>query len=84
MSLAWLADTGAGRMVGDYISTSFTADGLAHGVFAVANPPSGGVFDEAMYTTASGLPAIGGTAAASSSGVVFTGTTPQPAAQPDQ
>ena len=56
MTLSWLANTSQGRMVGDYISTSF-AGGLAHGVFAVANPPVGTVFDEAMYTPATGLAA---------------------------
>jgi hypothetical protein len=49
MSLSWLASTSQGRMVGDYISSSF-AGGSAHPVFALANAPSGGVFDEAMYT----------------------------------
>jgi hypothetical protein len=56
MALASLANTSQGRMVGDYISTSF-AGATAHGVFAVANPPSGGVFDEAMYTPTVGLAA---------------------------
>jgi hypothetical protein len=56
MTLSWLANTSQGRMVGDYISTSF-AGGLAHGVFAVANAPTGTVFDEAMYTPATGLTA---------------------------
>jgi len=56
MTLSWLANTSQGRMVGDYISTSF-AGGLAHGVFAAANPPVGTVFDEAMYTPATGLAA---------------------------
>ena len=41
-------------MVGDYISTSFTPDGKAHPVFAVANPPSG-LLDEAMYAPVPGL-----------------------------
>jgi hypothetical protein len=49
-------------MVGDYISTSFGSDGLAHGTFAVAHAPSGSVRDEAIYTTASGLTALAGTA----------------------
>jgi hypothetical protein len=63
MSLSWLANTSQGFMVGDYISTSFNAGGVAHGVFAVANPNSGTVFDEAMYTNATGLgSAAGGTA----------------------
>jgi hypothetical protein len=36
-------------MVGDYISTSFSG-GTPHPVFAVANAPSGGTFDEAIAT----------------------------------
>ncbi len=59
MTLAWLASTSQGLMVGDYISTSF-AGGTAHPVVAVANAPSGGVFDEAMYTPAAGLAAAAG------------------------
>jgi hypothetical protein len=46
MSLSWTANTDGGRMVGDYISTSFTADGKAHPVFASAKPPTGSVFAE--------------------------------------
>jgi hypothetical protein len=76
MSLSWIANTGAGRMVGDYISTSFAGTGLAYPVIAVANAPSGGLFDEAMYTPTGGLAALGGAAAASSGGVVFNGATP--------
>jgi hypothetical protein len=53
-SLAWLASTSAGRMVGDYISTSFVG-GTARSVFALAGPPSGGFFNEGMFTTAAGL-----------------------------
>jgi hypothetical protein len=41
-------------MVGDYISTAFVND-AAWSVFAVANAPSGGVFDEAMYAPVGGL-----------------------------
>jgi hypothetical protein len=57
MNVTWLANTSQGRMVGDYISTSFNASGpaSAHGVFAVATAPSGGVFNEAMFTTAAGI-----------------------------
>jgi hypothetical protein len=54
MSPTWLPQTSQGRMVGDYISGSF-AGGTTHPVFAVANAPIGGVFDEAMYSTVSGL-----------------------------
>jgi len=46
MALAWIANTDQGRMVGDYMSTSFTGDGKAHPVFAMAKPPTGGVFSE--------------------------------------
>jgi hypothetical protein len=63
MTLSWLANTSQGRMVGDYISTSvFPAanGGRAYPVIAVANPPSGGVFDEAMYVPTGGLPVTGG------------------------
>jgi hypothetical protein len=75
MSLSWLANTVTGRMVGEYISTPFTADGLAHPVLSAANAPSGGLFDQATYTTRRGLATAGGTGIASSNGVVFTGTT---------
>jgi hypothetical protein len=61
MSLGWLASTNQGAMVGDYISTSF-AGGIAHPVFALANAPSGGLLDEAMYTTTDGLVVSGGSA----------------------
>ena len=60
MTVTWLASTTQGFMVGDYISTSFNASGVAHGVFAVATAPSGGVFNEAMFTQASGFTAVGG------------------------
>ncbi len=49
MSLSWLASTTQGRMVGDYISTSFSG-GAAHPVFAVASAPTGSAFHEAMFT----------------------------------
>jgi hypothetical protein len=62
MSPTWLPQTSQGRMVGDYISGSF-AGGMTHPVFAVANAPAGGVFDEAMYSTGSGLLGTGVVAA---------------------
>jgi hypothetical protein len=55
MRLNWLADTSQGRMVGDYISTSFV-HGRAVPLFAQAGPPSGGLFDEGMATVRGGLP----------------------------
>jgi hypothetical protein len=68
MTLSWLPNTTQGRMVGDYISTSF-AGGLAHGLFAVANAPTAGGADcataspncdEALYTNAAGLSQLSG------------------------
>ena len=55
MTLSWLAATNQGRMVGDYISSSFVNGGVKP-VFAVASAPFGGLFNEAMFTTASLLP----------------------------
>jgi hypothetical protein len=54
MTLSWIAQSNQGPMVGDYISTSFTPDGKAHPVIAVANPP-GALLDEAMYSPVPGL-----------------------------
>jgi hypothetical protein len=73
LTLSWLAATTQGRMVGDYISTSFDATGLAHGVFATATAPSGSTFHEAIATPSSGLSAVAGSAA------VQTWFLPQPA-----
>jgi len=76
-----IADTSQGRMVGDYISTSFNSNGLATTVFAVGIPPTGGqAFNEAMYAPTSPLPVAAPSAAtrvASSSGVQSTGGTGQ-------
>jgi hypothetical protein len=58
-SLSSTANTSQGRMVGDYISTSITG-GRAWPTIAVANAPSGGTFDEAMYVPTGGLPITGG------------------------
>ncbi len=57
MSLNSLPQTTNGLMVGDYISTSF-AEGLAHGVFALAKPKLGATFNESMVTSKAGLPAF--------------------------
>ncbi len=63
MTLSWLPNTSQGRMVGDYISTSF-ANGLAHGFFAVASAPTGSSSDcqvatpacnQPLFTNAAGL-----------------------------
>jgi len=50
MKLAWLAPSQNGQMVADYLAAAY-ANGKPFGVFAVATPPSGGLLNEAMYTT---------------------------------
>src|SRR3954449_10006337 len=80
MATTWVALTSQGRMVGDYISTSFGSDNLAHGVFATASAPTSGtncssVPDnclEQMSTFVSGLGA-GGSASGAASPVLFSG-----------
>ena len=42
MAANWAATTSQGRMVGDYISTSYGSDSLAHGIFGAANTPTTG------------------------------------------
>jgi len=54
MSVSWLPSTLSGQMVADYIATSFV-NGKAFGFFAVAKANAGTTFDEAIYTTASGM-----------------------------
>jgi hypothetical protein len=76
MSPSWLASTNQGVMVGDYISGSFV-NGKVVPVFAVANAPSGGVFDEAMYAPAGGLAAIAG-AAPTAAGPVLSAKSDHP------
>jgi hypothetical protein len=54
MALSGLPSTDSGRMVGDYIATSF-AGGNAYGFFAVAKTNSGSTFNEGIYTTQTGF-----------------------------
>lgn len=54
MSLSMIANTSQGRMVGDYISTSWSG-GTAHPVFAAGRTPTAAAFDEAIYTPTVGL-----------------------------
>jgi hypothetical protein len=80
MPSTWAATTSQGRMVGDYISTSYGSDNLAHGVFATASAPTSGsscssVLDncrEPISTFLSGL-AAGGSASGADSEVLFSG-----------
>ena len=53
-SVDWIANTTLGRMVGDYISTSWM-NGRAWPAFAIASAPAGGVFDEPIAVPARGL-----------------------------
>jgi hypothetical protein len=77
--VTWIADTAIGRMVGDYISTSFGSDNLAHGVFATATAPASGnacgsVLDncrEPMSTFVTGL--ASGSASSAGDAVLFSG-----------
>ncbi|HEX6480834.1 MAG TPA: sialidase family protein [Ktedonobacteraceae bacterium] len=79
MPTGWTATTSQGRMVGDYISTSYDANGLAHGVFATASAPTSGTncsdvpdnCAEPMDTFTSGLAAGG--SASSAGDPVFVG-----------
>jgi hypothetical protein len=77
MKLSWLPTTSSGRMVGDYIATSF-AGGKAYGFFAVAKANSGATFDEAIYTTQAGFDVSAAQSRSSSAGdkAVFKGHTP--------
>jgi BNR repeat-like domain len=50
MTMSWIPNTTQGRMVGDYISTSYDANGLAHPVFAEAYVPTAGGTDCATAT----------------------------------
>ncbi len=76
----WVATTSQGRMVGDYISTSYGSDNLAHGVFTTATAPTTGtscssVLDncnEPVDTFASGL-AASGTLSGANDPVLFGG-----------
>lgn len=59
MQETWMANA-YGYFVGDYVAVTFTPDGLAHSVFAVARLPHTRL-NEAANTTASGLSvALGG------------------------
>jgi hypothetical protein len=70
MTVTWLANTTQGFMVGDYISASF-ANGLAHGVFEVATANNGTVFNEATFTTSTGLSAASSAAIAADRPFVY-------------
>jgi hypothetical protein len=56
MKISWLPNSQNGPMLADYLSSSYV-NGKAFGVFMVAKAPSGGVFNEAAYTTKNALEA---------------------------
>jgi hypothetical protein len=56
MSLAWLPNTFAGLMVGDYVATAYSG-GKAFPIFAAAQANSGTMFDEPIFTTTNGFTA---------------------------
>lgn len=83
MPSTWAATTSQGRMVGDYISTSYGSDNLAHGVFGLARTPTTGAgtncttsaldnCDAPIATFATGL-ALSGSASSANDQVLFTG-----------
>ncbi len=80
MPTGWTATTTQGRMVGDYISTSYGSDNLAHGVFATASTPTSGTncsdvpdnCAEPMDTFTTGL-AASGSASSAGNPVLFGG-----------
>jgi BNR repeat protein len=55
MSLANIAATSQGTMVGDYISSSFNGAGTVATVFAVGNQHTGAAFDEGMWAPSTPL-----------------------------
>jgi hypothetical protein len=59
MQLSWLPNSQNGLMVADYLAVAY-ANGNPFGIFAVAQAPTGGHLNEAMYTTKSPLAAAAG------------------------
>jgi hypothetical protein len=81
MALKSLPNTSQGRMVGDYISTSFNGSSQARGYFVVANPPtSGGTdcqtatpnCDVSLNTFVTGRSSAAATTAVANDSVLFT------------
>jgi hypothetical protein len=79
MTMSWLPDTTQGRMVGDYMSSSFDNGGLAHPVFAEAYaPPTADCVtstpncNQPLETATSGLAAAAGSLTANDP-VVYSG-----------
>jgi hypothetical protein len=82
MTMSWLPNTTQGRMVGDYMSTSYDASHLAHPVFAEAYVPTAGGTDcatatpncnQPLETPSTGLAAAAGVTAQPNDPVLFSG-----------
>ena len=56
MKISWLPNTFSGPMLADYLSSSYV-NGKAFGAFMVAKAPSGGLLNQAAYTTKNPLEA---------------------------
>ena len=54
MRLPWIAQTGIGRMLADYVSASWTG-GRTVAVFSLADEPVGGGFRQATFAAAFGV-----------------------------
>jgi hypothetical protein len=65
--VTWAADTSQGRMVGDYISTSWMGT-RAWTAVALAGAPSGSVFDEDLFVPTGGLASASGGSVSTASG----------------
>jgi hypothetical protein len=59
MKISWLPNTFSGPMLADYLSSSYV-NGKAFGAFMVAKAPSGGLLNQAAYTTKNPLEASAG------------------------
>jgi hypothetical protein len=71
MMLSWLPSTSSGRMVGDYMSTSYVGPN-AFPVYASATAPIGSVFQEHMFTSQQAAASfVGPTRRASSAGAIY-------------
>ncbi len=55
MQLSWLPNTFSGRMVADYVATVIPAGGRAYPIYVIANQPSGGIYQQAVYTEGYGF-----------------------------
>jgi hypothetical protein len=82
MTIDWLPNTTQGRMVGDYMSSSFDANHLAHPVFAEAyDPPTHDCVtstpncNQPLETPTTGLAAAAGSVSANDP-VVYSGPSP--------